>query len=283
MTAMSLHLALAAAAALLALAFAFSTLERWLDRRKPHEAAWTAALFLFAAASLSLWAGAAFGWNGLWFRLFYLFGAIVNVPYLALGTVYLLADRRTAARVATAVHAFAAFSAGVVAVAPLRAPITRATLPQGSDVFGPVPRILAAAGSGVAAFVIVVERGTACTSSIDTPPRLGERPDRRRHRRARRRRHTQFGLERDGRVRRFARRGNHGDLCGLPAHERAAHAANARRRGGLTVSAALGGGACRRGRPATRRRTSPSRDTCSERGALRRTRSGRPLPRIHLA
>ena len=155
MTAMSLHLALAAAAALLALAFAFSTLERWLDRRKPHEAAWTAALFLFAAASLSLWAGAAFGWNGLWFRLFYLFGAIVNVPYLALGTVYLLADRRSAARVATAVHAFAAFSAGVVAVAPLRAPITRATLPQGSDVFGPVPRILAAAGSGVAAFVIV--------------------------------------------------------------------------------------------------------------------------------
>jgi hypothetical protein len=152
---MSTHLALAAAATLLALAFALCTLERWLDRRKPHEAAWTAALFLFAAASAALWAGAAFGWNGLWFRLFYLFGAIVNVPYLALGTVYLLADRRVAQRVAIGVHAFAFFSAGVLAVAPLTGPIRGTTLPQGSDVFGVVPRSLAAAGSGIAAVVIV--------------------------------------------------------------------------------------------------------------------------------
>src|SRR5881227_499179 len=125
---MSLHLALAAAASLLALAFALSTLERWVDRRKPHEAAWSIALFLFAAASAALWSGAAFGWNGLWFRLFYLFGAIVNVPYLALGTVYLLTDRATGRRVAIGVHAFAAFSAGVLAVAPLTAPIPHATL-----------------------------------------------------------------------------------------------------------------------------------------------------------
>ncbi|MEY2420099.1 MAG: hypothetical protein QOI95_166 [Acidimicrobiaceae bacterium] len=152
---MSTHLALAAAATLLALAFALCTLERWLDRRKPHEAAWTVALFLFAAASTALWAGAAFGWNELWFRLFYLFGAIVNVPYLALGTVYLLADRRIAQRVAIGVHAFTMFSAGVVAVAPFTAPVGGSTLPQGSDVFGAAPRVLAAAGSGVAALVIV--------------------------------------------------------------------------------------------------------------------------------
>ncbi|MEY2432248.1 MAG: hypothetical protein QOC92_1973 [Acidimicrobiaceae bacterium] len=152
---MSSHLALAAAATLLALAFALCTLERWLDRRKPHEAAWSAALFLFAAASATLWAGAAFGWNDLWFRLFYLFGAIVNVPYLALGTVYLLGNRKVGGRVAVGVHAFAAFSAGVVVIAPITAPIRGDTLPQGSDVFGPLPRILAAAGSGVAAVVIV--------------------------------------------------------------------------------------------------------------------------------
>ena len=110
MVEMSVHLALAAAATLLALAFGLCTLERWVDRRKPHEAAWSASLGLFALASAALWAGAAFGWNALWFRLFYLFGAIVNVPYLALGTVYLLADRRIAQRVAIGVHAFAMFS-----------------------------------------------------------------------------------------------------------------------------------------------------------------------------
>jgi len=149
------HLALAAAATLLALAFAASTLERWLDRRKRHEGAWTVALFLFAAASAALWGGVAFGWNGLWFRLFYLFGAIVNVPYLALGSVYLLAGPTVGRRVAAGVHAFALFSAGVMTVAPLTHAIPRDTLPQGSDVFGPLPRVLAATGSGVAATVIV--------------------------------------------------------------------------------------------------------------------------------
>ena len=43
---MNLHLALASAAALLSLAFALCTLERWLDRRKSHEGAWTVALAL---------------------------------------------------------------------------------------------------------------------------------------------------------------------------------------------------------------------------------------------
>src|SRR4051794_11927011 len=152
---MNVHLAMAAASTLIASAFAACTLERWLDRRKRHEAAWTAALFLFAAASLALWGGVTFGGNGVWFRLFYLFGAIVNVPYLALGTVELLSNQRIGRRVAAGVHAFAAFSAGVVVVAPLHGTIDPARLPQGSEVFGPLPRVLAAVGSGVSATVIV--------------------------------------------------------------------------------------------------------------------------------
>src|SRR3954447_15890188 len=111
---------MAAAAPLVALAFALSTFERWLDRRKPHEGAWTVALFLFAGASAALWGGAAFGWNELWFRLFYLLGAVINVPFLALGTVYLLWGRRVGRPTAAAVFGFSCFSAGVVAVAPLR-------------------------------------------------------------------------------------------------------------------------------------------------------------------
>jgi hypothetical protein len=152
---MNLHLALATAAALLAFAFALSTLERWIDRRKPHEGAWTVALFLFSAAAVALWGGVAFGWNGAWFRLFYLSGAIVNVPYLALGTIYLLWPLHIARRVAMGVHVFAAFSAGVMIVAPLTAPIVADTLPQGSDVFGPLPRVLAGVASGLASVVII--------------------------------------------------------------------------------------------------------------------------------
>ena len=99
-----MHTVLAATATLLATAFAMSTLERYLGRRRRHELMWTISLFMFALGSLALWAGAAIGWTEWTFKAFYLFGAILNVPFLALGTVYLLAGQRrgdiTAATVA---------------------------------------------------------------------------------------------------------------------------------------------------------------------------------------
>jgi hypothetical protein len=146
--------ALAAAATLLAGAFAAATFERWLDRRRRHELAWSVALAFFAAGALSLWAGAALGWDGPTFRLFYLFGAIVNVPALAVGTVYLLGGRRRGDVTAAGVALLSAFAAGVLAVAPLTGPIDPDHLPQGSDVFGPLPRVLAAACSSGGALVV---------------------------------------------------------------------------------------------------------------------------------
>ena len=86
-----MNTALAAAATLVALAFAANTLDRWLRRRRPHEAAWSVALALFALGSGALWWAEADGWNLAAFRVFYLAGAVLNVPWLALGTVYLLA------------------------------------------------------------------------------------------------------------------------------------------------------------------------------------------------
>jgi hypothetical protein len=148
-------IALAAGATVVAVAFAASLLERWVVRRRPHELAWSVALLLFAAGSLALWAGAALGWSDWSFRLFYTFGAVVNVPFLAVGTIYLLAPRR-GHLVAGGVALACAFAAGVVAVAPLTGPIPSATLPQGSAVFGPLPRILAATFSGGGATVVFV-------------------------------------------------------------------------------------------------------------------------------
>ena len=150
-----LHTALASAAALVALAFAMCTFERWLARHRPHELAWSMALALFCLASGALAAGAAVGWGPVTFRLFYLFGAIVNVPFLALGTVYLLGSRRTGDRCAVGVLVFTAFAAGVVAVAPFTAVLPRHELARGSEVFGPLPRILAASASGIGALVVV--------------------------------------------------------------------------------------------------------------------------------
>lgn len=139
----------------MALAFALSTLERWQDRRRRHEAAWTVALLMFTAGAGALWLGASNGWDGPTFRAFYLFGAILNVPFLALGTIYLLGGRKAGDRWAAGVALAGAFAAGVLAVAPLHRPVPAHRLPQGSEVFGPLPRALAAVASGAGALVVL--------------------------------------------------------------------------------------------------------------------------------
>lgn len=147
--------ALGAVATLMSLAFAFSTLERWLARRRPYEAAWTVSLFMFAAGSLALCAGTAMGWREWSFRAFYLFGGVLNVPFLALGTVYLLGGPQLGRRAALGLSLVAAFAAGVVSIAPLTHPIEPDVFPTGKAHFGVLPRVFAGVGSGLAAMVIV--------------------------------------------------------------------------------------------------------------------------------
>src|SRR5688572_1751123 len=94
---------------------AAATFERWVTRRRPQELAWSAALALFTLGALSLWLGASLGWAPWSFRLFYLFGAIANVPVLALGSVYLL-NRRAGDATAAVLAVGIGFAAGVMAV-----------------------------------------------------------------------------------------------------------------------------------------------------------------------
>lgn len=147
--------ALAAAATAVAVAFALATWDRWLRRRRPHELVWTISLVLFAAGSGALWWAESRGWSATSFRLFYLAGAILNVPWLAAGTVYLLAGRVWGDRVRAWLVGLSGLATGVVLAAPLRAGIPADDLPEGKRVFGAWPRVLAAVGSGVAALVII--------------------------------------------------------------------------------------------------------------------------------
>jgi len=147
--------ALAATATLMSVAFAFSTLERWLARRRPHEAAWTVSLLMFAAGSLALCAATAAGWREWSFRAFYLFGGVLNVPFLALGTVHLLGGPKLGRRAGVGLSLVAAFAAGVIAVAPLTHPVRPDVFPTGKAHFGVLPRVFAGVGSGLAAVVIV--------------------------------------------------------------------------------------------------------------------------------
>jgi len=150
------QIAVAAAAALVSLAFAAMVLERWLDRRRPQDLAWSASLGLFAAGAASLWWGASNGWSAGPFRSFYAFGAVLNVPILALGTVYLLFHRRTADRITVATVLLGAFAAGVVVASPIEGTFVADVLPRGSDVFGPGPRVAAAVASSIGALVVIL-------------------------------------------------------------------------------------------------------------------------------
>jgi len=134
--------------------FAQATLVRYTRLRKPHELAWTISLTMFALASAALATGASTGWDRGTFRAFYLLGAVLTVPWLALGTVSLLLGPPAGRRAQWGLVLFTGLATGVLLVAPMHGPIPRDTIPVGKDVFGVFPRVLAAAGSGVGALVI---------------------------------------------------------------------------------------------------------------------------------
>jgi hypothetical protein len=124
-------------AAAVAIVFGVRLGMRFGRRRRPHEGVWALAMLMFAAASVAVFLGVIRGWRPLDFRVYWLFGAILNVPYLFAGEVYLLATKRTAGHVVLAVVLALSVYAGIeVWSAQLFMPALDATLPLGKDVFG---------------------------------------------------------------------------------------------------------------------------------------------------
>jgi hypothetical protein len=147
---------LAFLATAIATVFAQATGVRFTRGRKPHERAWTIALALFALASAALATGASTGWDRGTFRVFYLFGAVLCVPWLGLGTVYLLAGTTIGRRAETVLILFSGFALGVMLSAPIQGHIAADGIPIGKDHFGVMPRVLAAVASGLGATVVLV-------------------------------------------------------------------------------------------------------------------------------
>ncbi len=151
--------ALAAVATLLACSFALATFQRAAAGRGPHQWAWTVALVCFAAASAALALGASTGWDAGTYKVFYLGGAILSVPWLALGTVFLLLGGPAGRRVRGALVFLSGLATGVVLTAALE-PISGRTVPVGREVFvAALPRVLAAVASSGGALVIVAGAG----------------------------------------------------------------------------------------------------------------------------
>jgi hypothetical protein len=125
-------------AGLIALAFGAHLLVRAGRRRNWFEAVWGVALLMFAAASGALFLGVLDGWSSAEFRVYWLFGAVLNVPYLGLGEVYLLSPRRWIGHAALIVVLVAtAWASAEVRTAPVdTAVLSREEFFTGREVLG---------------------------------------------------------------------------------------------------------------------------------------------------
>ena len=142
----------AALSAIVSAVFAAVMGARYLSRRRAHQLAWTIGLAMFAAAAVAGALARSGGATEAEYRVFYLFGAILNVAWLALGTVFLLVPR--VARWAlwgvlalTIVAALAVFTSPV----DLSAAVDTG---RGFDQ-APLPRILAGIGSGIGSVILI--------------------------------------------------------------------------------------------------------------------------------
>jgi hypothetical protein len=86
----------AAAGALVAGAFATQLAQQYRERRRHHALAWAMSLGLCAVGMVVLALGFALGWTPALFGVYWLAGALLNVPLLAVGQLHLLDPQRAA-------------------------------------------------------------------------------------------------------------------------------------------------------------------------------------------
>lgn len=132
-----------AVGAVVALAFAGMLASRYLERRRRPEGLWALALLMYAVASAALALGAGDGWSTMEYRAYWLFGAVLTVPFLAMGEVYLLVKRRAVANALFLLLLFAtAFALNRVRTATLAGTALEADLPRGSRAWADDPFVL---------------------------------------------------------------------------------------------------------------------------------------------
>lgn len=144
-------------AAVVSAVFSALMAQQWLSKQRPHQLAWAIALMMFAVASFAAGIGILDRWTSTWFQIYYLFGAIVNVPVLALGTIYLLGPRKVGHAVAVFITIASIYAAGAVFSAEINLPALGAEgIPSAGSVMPENVRLLSRYYSFTGFFIVVV-------------------------------------------------------------------------------------------------------------------------------
>jgi hypothetical protein len=121
-----------------------------LARARRH--AWAAGLVSFAAACAAMAWGAAHGWDGPAFRVYYLAGALLSAPLLGLGSLS-LAGKRWAEPLGLA---YTGLAIGIATAMPVHGSLAGTSVPRAQDHVDALPRVVAIAGSSLGALAVVV-------------------------------------------------------------------------------------------------------------------------------
>jgi hypothetical protein len=125
------------AAGAVALLFTAQLGRQFASRHRPAQLFWAVAMLMYALASLAVVFGAIGGWTRLEFEVFWVLGAVLNVPFLAAGEIDLLVRRPPVTVTLWLILVFVCAYAVATTRTALFDPAALAQdLPSGKEVFG---------------------------------------------------------------------------------------------------------------------------------------------------
>jgi len=119
--------------AVISLVFGLVVLSQWARRRRPHQAVWSFALLVGAAAGSFIFVAFENAGSELLFRLYYICVALFPAAYLGMGSLYLVMSRRGADLILAVLAIVSALGVALMLVAPLDHTALLATQRAGTE------------------------------------------------------------------------------------------------------------------------------------------------------
>jgi hypothetical protein len=147
---------IAGAAGVAATFFATDLWRDYARKPRPHVAAYAVGMTLFAVATWCLFIGLAVGWSGPVYRAFFLLGGVLNIPCLALGSMFLVVGKKSGHVMTLAIGAIAAISTTLVVTVPFEHALPEGGIPHDMFASGFGPRLFAIIGGAAGSTILVV-------------------------------------------------------------------------------------------------------------------------------